>query len=61
MNGLDDVVVFFRENGTIIMQAYAGPEMGMLSNIGLEQVRDHIVKAQKRYKDNKEKAKQGNV
>lgn len=57
-NGMSDVVIFFRENLKVMIEAGAGPEMGMmLSGMGTDTVMKYITLAYNRYKSNKEKLK----
>jgi hypothetical protein len=55
---MSDVVIFFRENLKVMIEAGAGPEMGMmLSGMGTDTVMKYITLAYNRYKSNKEKLK----
>ena len=53
---MQDVVVFYRENLKIVIEAGAGPEFGeMLSGMGTETVMRYIIAAHKKYRENKSK------
>ena len=50
------MVVFFRDNFKALIQASAGPEMGMMiSGLGTNTIMNYITKAYTRYRDNKER------
>ena len=54
MNGMQDVVVFYRENFKVIIRAGAGPEMGeMLGGIGTNTVMQYVTIAFTRYREKK--------
>jgi hypothetical protein len=58
VNGMSDVVVFFRENFKIMIEAGAGPEMGMMmGGIGTDSIMKYVTVGYKRYQENKEKLK----
>ena len=50
VNGMSDVVVFYRENFRVLLEAGAGPEMGsMVSSLGVSTVMRYITLAHQRY------------
>ena len=54
MNGMQDVVVFFRENFKILIAQGAGPEMGMMvSAMGTDTLMQYVTKAYARYREKK--------
>jgi hypothetical protein len=58
VNGMQDVVIFYRENLKLMIEAGAGPEMGsMLSGLGTDTIMKYITTAYKTYKENQEKLK----
>jgi len=53
-NGIEDVVVFFRENLKIILEIAGGPEMGaMMSGMGIEPVMTFVQNAYRKHRENK--------
>ena len=53
---MSDVVLFFRENFRVLIEAGAGPEMGsMMGSVGADKVMSYISLAYKRYRLNKDK------
>ena len=56
MNGIQDVVIFFRENFKALIQAGAGPEMGMMiGGMGTDTLMQYVTKAYTRYRQNKDR------
>lgn len=56
MNGMSDVVIFFRENFRLLLEVAAGPETGaMISGLGTDAIMRYITKAYNRYRENKHK------
>jgi hypothetical protein len=54
INGMQDVVIFFRENFKTLIQVGAGPEMGMMiGTFGTDTIMNQITKAFARYKERK--------
>ena len=52
VNGMSDVVVFFRSNFRILLEAGAGPEMGsMVAGMGTETIMSYISSGYKRYQE----------
>lgn len=56
VNGMSNVVVFFRTNFKVMLEVGGGPEMGaMISSMGIDTVMNYITLAHRRYRENKEK------
>lgn len=56
---MSDVVIFFRHNFKVMLEACNGPEMGaMMSGIGIEPIMNYINVGYRRYQDNKTKRKE---
>lgn len=56
VNGMSDVVVFFRSNFKVMLEVGGGPEMGaMIGTMGIEPVMKYVTMAHKRYRENKER------
>jgi hypothetical protein len=56
VDGMSDVVVFFRTNFRIMLEVSGGAEMGaMMSTLGLDTVMNYVTLAHRRYRENKEK------
>lgn len=53
-NGMQDVVIFFRENFKKLIELAAGPEMGMMvSMLGTDTIMNFVTKAFTRYRSKK--------
>lgn len=59
VNGMSDVVIFFRHNFKTMFEVSSGPEMAaMISGIGTDTVMNYITIGYKRYQENKSKRNQ---
>ncbi len=53
---MQDVVVFFRQNFRVVLEAGAGPEMGsMVGGLGTDTIMNYVTIGYRRYQDNKAK------
>lgn len=56
VNGMQDAVVFFRENFRVLIEAGAGPEFGpMMGGMGINSLMRYITLGYNKYKENKQK------
>ena len=54
VNGMQDVVIFCRENFKVLIEAATGPEMGMMIGmLGTNTIMDYITKSYASYKQRK--------
>jgi hypothetical protein len=62
VNGMSDVVIFFRENAKVLIEACSGPEMaGMLSAFGTDTMMQYVTLAYSRYQTIKDRIKAESV
>ena len=53
-NGMQDVVIFFRENFKTVIEAAAGPDMGMMvAMMGTDTIMNYVTKCYTRYRERK--------
>ncbi len=61
-NGMSDVVIFLRDNFKALIQAGAGPEMGMMIGaLGTDTIMNYVTKAYAKYREKKDQLKAGNA